>query len=375
MGMSFYNQFMRYFNKTFFKFLFVFGLIVVGGLFFLSKVSAQSSLVNINTASLEELDTLPGIGPVIAQRILDYRTLNGPFSQIEEIKEVSGIGDSVFEDIRGLITVGTVNVVEQNGAQNTNSNQQETSPSTSASGLVVQEGVDYKIILDKEKIGSVGSPIDFRAKHNIKDKRIAIAWTFGDGSMAYGQNVSHVYEYPGEYVVVASANLLGDKISARMSVNIVPNTLSITHASPQRIEITNTGKNEISLNVKELNANGRSFVFPEETIIKGGQKISFSNKVTGLSPANTSGVVITSVGSSSLVLENAPKSVAVQDKTREEELIQKILTLQRKQMELKNKEEEVKQVAAVVLSEEPELEAKDEGVGWFKTIKKFFGFK
>jgi competence protein ComEA len=62
-------------------------------------------LININTAEQEELETLPGIGPVTAQKIIDYRTANGGFSTIEAILDVSGIGEVTFENIRDLITV------------------------------------------------------------------------------------------------------------------------------------------------------------------------------------------------------------------------------------------------------------------------------
>jgi len=61
--------------------------------------------VNINTATAAELETLPGIGPALAQRIVDYRTANGPFARVEDIKKVSGIGDKMFERIKDLITV------------------------------------------------------------------------------------------------------------------------------------------------------------------------------------------------------------------------------------------------------------------------------
>ncbi len=67
--------------------------------------SVNTDLININTASLEELDSLPGIGPTTAQRIIDYRDTNGPFTTIDEIMDVSGVGPSTFDEIKDLITV------------------------------------------------------------------------------------------------------------------------------------------------------------------------------------------------------------------------------------------------------------------------------
>lgn len=61
--------------------------------------------VNINTATLEQLDTLPGIGPVLAQSIIDYREANGPFTSVLDLMNVSGIGEKKVEAIWDLVTV------------------------------------------------------------------------------------------------------------------------------------------------------------------------------------------------------------------------------------------------------------------------------
>jgi competence protein ComEA len=61
--------------------------------------------ININTASANELEALPGIGPTLAQRMVDHRLANGPFSRPEDIKKVKGIGDGIFAQIKDLIAV------------------------------------------------------------------------------------------------------------------------------------------------------------------------------------------------------------------------------------------------------------------------------
>lgn len=67
--------------------------------------SAATAKVNINTATAAELEALPGVGEVIAQRIVDYRTANGPFGTVDELIDVSGIGESTLASMRDLVTV------------------------------------------------------------------------------------------------------------------------------------------------------------------------------------------------------------------------------------------------------------------------------
>ncbi|MFH8517899.1 helix-hairpin-helix domain-containing protein [Streptomyces gelaticus] len=59
--------------------------------------------VSLNTATAEQLDTLPGVGPVLAQHIVDYRTQHGGFRSVDELREVNGIGDRRFADLQPLV--------------------------------------------------------------------------------------------------------------------------------------------------------------------------------------------------------------------------------------------------------------------------------
>ncbi|MEU6066089.1 ComEA family DNA-binding protein [Streptomyces sp. NPDC047082] len=70
-----------------------------------STAGAQgpSAPISLNTATTEQLDTLPGVGPVLAQHIVDYRTQHGGFRSVDELRQVNGIGDRRFADLRNLV--------------------------------------------------------------------------------------------------------------------------------------------------------------------------------------------------------------------------------------------------------------------------------
>jgi comEA protein len=86
-------------------------LVAVVAMSILSPLQAQSQSttkkVNINTANLEELQTLPRIGEKVAQRIIDYREEHGEFKKIEELMKVQGVGEKIFKLIKDKIEVGS----------------------------------------------------------------------------------------------------------------------------------------------------------------------------------------------------------------------------------------------------------------------------
>ncbi len=71
----------------------------------MAQKTDKTAKVNINTATVEVLQTLPGIGPTIAQRIVEYRQTHGPFKKVEDLLNVKGIGEKKLEKIKPFIEV------------------------------------------------------------------------------------------------------------------------------------------------------------------------------------------------------------------------------------------------------------------------------
>ncbi|MGA1329875.1 MAG: ComEA family DNA-binding protein, partial [Candidatus Nanopelagicales bacterium] len=79
--------------------------IVVSDRSAVASLSSGIGLISINRATAADLDSLPGIGPVIASRIVSYRETNGPFTSISSLTEVSGIGEALMSKIKDLVTL------------------------------------------------------------------------------------------------------------------------------------------------------------------------------------------------------------------------------------------------------------------------------
>jgi competence protein ComEA len=97
-------------NRNYLSLLFVVMAVVVG----IADGAQPTGVVNINTASLEQLQMLPRVGPSLAGRIVEYREANGPFQSVDEILAVKGIGESSFEKLEPyIVTSGATTLTEK----------------------------------------------------------------------------------------------------------------------------------------------------------------------------------------------------------------------------------------------------------------------
>jgi competence protein ComEA len=81
---------------------------IICGFFSGSWAEDATQKININTASAEQLMDLKGVGEVLAQRIVEHRTQNGPFASAEDLSNVNGIGPKILSDNAGVISVGEI---------------------------------------------------------------------------------------------------------------------------------------------------------------------------------------------------------------------------------------------------------------------------
>ena len=103
--------------------------------------TAALATVNLNTASKDELVALPGIGPSKAQAIIDYRTQNGPFKSVDEVRKVRGIGEKLFQQIRPELAVagGTARATSAQAPARPEAKATPAAPTRASSGAIARD--------------------------------------------------------------------------------------------------------------------------------------------------------------------------------------------------------------------------------------------
>jgi len=240
--------------------------------------------VNINIADSAELQTLTGIGEVKAKAIIDYRSQNGDFTDIVQIKNVSGIGDATYNNIKDDITVGDSVVSGEDVTSD------ESPDDTSAGGEDKDEAkIEVSgLIIKMPKVGYVNQLINFDVdpEKGTKDRLVRYRWSFGDTNVANQKSPMHSYDYPGTYVVVVESYYNKKELMARQEIIILPIQLSLSRLMNGDVEIKNESPKEIDLGGMKL-VGQKVFTFPDHTILLSGKSLTVLHDDIDSNPNST----------------------------------------------------------------------------------------
>jgi hypothetical protein len=258
-------------------------------LFFLGALWAPpisaAELVNINTADKATLETLPGVGPSIAQSIIDNR----PYATIQEISKANGIGEpgsSSYEKIKDSITVSggqstTTPPPTQNNTQSPTQTQTQTQPQGEADKAPT---LSVKAKYENPVMAGGGSYFSAEAflKAEVPLQGARFIWNFGDGKVAEGVRVFHTYSYPGKYSASVTASYNFSAGVERFVVEAQSAQVRLEVVGDGSLLIYNDSSADLTIGLWALREGEKSYLIPEDTIILGAEGVRFSSAVTGL---------------------------------------------------------------------------------------------
>ncbi len=270
------------------------------------------ALVDINSASSAELETLNGIGPTKAAAIINYRAENGSFSNKNEILNVSGIGDATFEKIKNDITVGTVSKVSSDKNDDKNEDTVNSQSDTGEGGVSVNREPINSLQINVPTYAFVGQSVKFEVnpEDTEKSRLVRYRWNFGDAATSNDKNPVHTYQYAGTYAVVVESYYLKETKTARQQIVVLKPQLSITRDLSGAILIRNDGAKEIDLSGMSL-VGQTSFVFPMYSFLLADKTMTVNDSLveaaagTVVTLLDQSGTVI----ASSYVEKPTPKKI------------------------------------------------------------------
>jgi hypothetical protein len=183
----------------------------------------------------------------------------------------------------------TATTTDQTTPDTTSSSQTSSNISAHSSPAPLsntEQKIEFEVSAGRDRLTTIGNNLAFCAvltkSQNVSEQSVAYYWSFGDGTVAQGKNVNHTYKFAGEYSIVVNANYSDKQAVSRTQVKVISPDVSITKV-PGGIEISNNSKTEINLEGWNLVSQKKTFIFPTDTLIPSGKKITFADEVTGIS--------------------------------------------------------------------------------------------
>ncbi len=247
--------------------------------------------------------------------------------------------------------------------------------------------VKFSVSAGRDRVTTTGQDVVFKAIPNTKDPNISYIWNFGDGSVAEGEEVIHIYTLPGDYNVVLEAKFFENEAISRAKVKVTNREVVLSEVNSDYIAIENKGKYEVNLYGLSVKNDSVSFSFPKDTIISAGSSVKFSSSVTKITDPMNVVLVWGTTTVSSLSSTVSTEEIDPEKAKEIQALADKIIVLQKELAWRKNPSKTVasvnseientsssplgNQTASAALS----LSASStdsQGHSWISVLKKFF---
>ena len=279
---------------------------IAGGGYYLIERTDDTTVPNIPADLISSFGTgIPNSGAVLSLKdtqgtVVDRVDGSNAWNIGGNIAGDNATKETAQRGANGWYTSAPTPRALNGGAQNnivTNSpsvtdNTTNTTPSASPSSISTSFPVDPQIFADagtSARTISAGATVTFLGrvfglkKEPIENARIS--WSFGDGGMADGTSVSHIFYYPGDYIVVMEASSGYYSASDRIAVHVVTPVLSLRAGGDEArsfVTLENGGSDEVDLSLWQIESAGKVFILPQHTIVGARKTLTLPSEITGI---------------------------------------------------------------------------------------------